>query len=429
MEVQIKYGHSGETLSFSDEERVHVAVPTAGPPPAGDETELILEALANPVDSPKLRELAQGKSKVVILISDHTRPTPSGLIVPLLLKELAAGGVGEDQVTVMIACGLHDRTKPEMVEKILGPELFSRIKTVVHDPDDEDNLVELGQTDLGTPLAVNRLVVEADLVVSVSTIEPHLFYGWSGGAKNILPGVAARKTVNFHHGRFYKVFTGLDKTDDNIHREDAENAARLAGLDFICNVVLNPQRKIMGAFAGEMVAAHRAGVQLGRQLNVTTVPERADILISGLGGSPRDADFWQVEGKALMHTQHLTKDDGVMILAAGCEKGIGGKLFQDLLLKTPEEIKRFVAVNDYSVPSMKANDLVRASERFKVWLVCPGIKPADLPSIPVRFFGSIHEAYEEARKIVESCPPATIVVPDASRVVINVDDTIHECEE
>jgi nickel-dependent lactate racemase len=421
MKISIKYGHTEEEISFSDGDRVHVGVPPPGLPSPADQLELVRQALAEPIETGLLRDLSRGKKNAVILISDHTRPTPSRLILPLLVEALQNGGLTPDKIAVMVACGLHARPGPEAVEKILGKDLCGQLAVAVHDPDDRENLVDIGKTAMGTPIEVNRAAAEADLLLSISTIEPHRFYGWSGGAKNLLPGVSSRKTVYTHHGRFAQLITGLDVMDNNPHREDAEEAAEMVGLDFICNVVLDEQRRIVGAFAGDQVSAHRAGVELGRRLNVTTLPEKADILVCALGGSPRDADFWQAEGKAMMHTQHLVKDGGVMIMAAGCEEGIGGEAFEQLLRKTPQEIKKTVAENDYSVPLMKADDVATVSGKIDLCLVCPGIGPSDLPGLPVRFFAKVQEALDQAKAGAASPPHSIIVVPDSSRVVVSVD--------
>ena len=419
MEVTIAYGHVKEPVKLPDQDRISICRSPRSVEAPEDQVAVIREALAAPAGTPLLRELVRGKKRVGILISDHTRPTPSSIIIPCLLEELAAGGVREDGVTVVVACGLHERTTPETLKNLLGEDLFNRVETVVHDPDDEDLLVEVGKTALGTPVKVNSIVAEGDFNISVGTIEPHLFYGWSGGAKNVLPGVSARETVYFHHNRFSKFPRGLDYVEGNKNREDAEEATRLAGVSFICNVVLNEKRQIIGAFAGDIVRAHREGVQFGRPLVVVNTPEKADILISALGGSPRDSDFWQAEGKALMHAQHLIKDGGIMILAAGCEKGIGGEAWRQLLLKTPAEINDLYLSSNFSVPLMKANDLVNFTKKAKLWLVCPGICRSDLPQMPVKFFPTITDALIAAKQTVAG-QSAVIVVPDSSRVVITV---------
>lgn len=419
MKLSILYGMVSERVCVSGHERVYVCYPPKSVEAPEDTDWLIRRALDAPVGSLPLSEKARGKKKVCILISDHTRPTPSNSIIRCLLDHLAAGGVKEEGVTVILSGGLHERATPAIVRKMLGEDILKRVRVVVHDPDAEKDLVYCGTTSLNTPLWINRLVAEADLTISVGTIEPHLFYGWSGGAKNLLPGVSARRTVNFHHSRFSEFPRGLDYIEGNKNREDAEEAARMAGVNFICNVVLSPDRRVVGVFAGDTIKAHRTGVKFGRELVSVGIPEKADILVTALGGSPRDADFWQAQGKALMHTQHLVRDGGVMILASGCENGIGGKVWRRLLLKTPEEINRLYDTSDFSVPQMKANDLVNYTKRAELWLVCPGINPSDLPHLAVRFFPDVSSALENAKKKFTG-QKSIVVVPDASRVVVKI---------
>lgn len=420
MEVTMAYGHVKEQVRLPEGDRITVCKSPRSIKEPEDQVSLIRKALSDPIGTPSLRDVVEGKKKVCILISDHTRPTPSRIILPCLLEELSAGGIEEDNVMVVVAGGLHDRAGLDAWKNILGEDLFNRVRLVIHDPDSED-LVLVGKTSQETPVRVNREVAGANFSISVGTIEPHLFYGWSGGAKNVLPGISARKTVYFHHNRFSKYPRGLDYIDGNLNRKDAEEAARIVGVNFICNVVLNEKRNIIGVFAGDIVEAHRAGVQFGRQFVVVNTPEMADIVVSALGGSPRDSDFWQAEGKALMHAQHLVKDGGIMILAAGCEKGIGGEAWRQLLLKTPAEITDLYLTSNFSVPLMKANDLVNSTIRAKLWLVCPGICRSDLPQIPVKFFPTITDALIAAKQKVAG-QAAVIMIPDASRVVVTVND-------
>jgi len=376
VETTISYGHVREVVSVSNEKHVKVCLPPQTMEVTENADQLIRRALDAPIGSPPLRDMARGKEKVCILISDQTRPTPSRAIIRCLLEELATAGLKEDRVVVLVAGGLHERATPAIVEKMLGEDLVKSLQVEVHDPDDEGALVYCGTSSLGTPLWFNRHVVEADLTVSVSTIEPHLFYGWSGGAKNLLPGVSARRTINFHHSRFSKFPRGLDYVEGNKNREDAEEASRLMGLDFICNVVLNQQRDVIGAFAGDTVKAHRSGIDFARELVAVDIPGKADILVASLGGSPRDMDFWQAQGKALMHTQHLVRNGGIMILAAGCENGVGGEAWRRLLLKSPEEINRLYQTSDFSVPLMKANDLVNYTKGQNCgWFVPESVLP------------------------------------------------------
>jgi nickel-dependent lactate racemase len=425
MEFTIPYGKHREQVKVSDRYRIYVCNETANAPSIVASPEAaIIQSLRNPVNSDPLAQLSKGKKNVVVLVSDHTRPTPSGMIVQQLLLEMASGGVKPEQVTVLFAGGLHEPTSEEKRRAILGDGLFSQVKTAVHDPDDKDNLTHLGETSRGTPIILNSLAVQADLLISLSVIEPHLLYGWSGGAKNVLPGISAREVVYKHHKRIYSQPAGLDIIDNNIHRADAEETARKLGLDFICNMVLNRKRQPLGVFSGDCVSAHRAGLGFARKFTVSSVPEYVDIVISALGGEPRDVDFWQAEGKGLMHAQHLAKDNGVFILAAGCRNGVGGEAFASLIQKRPEEIKQLASEKDYTVPLMKAFDLVKLTERCKVILVCPGLSKNDMPHLKVSFLNTVKEAADTALDYFPSPETTLLAVPDASRMVIKVDEGI-----
>lgn len=417
MEVVFRYGQVQEVVTIPDGNLLGVARSPVQVKGVSDAAAEIKRALASPMGTPLLRELACGCRKVAILISDHTRPTPSRLLLPYLLEELEAGGIRAEGVTVVVATGLHEPPDRATLERMLGSDLLARVRVVVHDPDDEANLVDLGTTSRGTPLRVNRAVAEADLVSSVSTVEPHLLYGWSGGAKNVIPGVSSRQTVYVHHGRHRTDPGGLDKVENNVFREDAEEAGRMVGLRFILNVLLNEKRELIGAYAGDPVVAHRAAVAAARKLNVVYVPQLADIVVCALGGSPRDADFWQAQGKGLMHTGHMVRDGGVLILAAGCEMGVGAPAFKRLLQGSMEEIIRWHEEQDYSVPLMKAFDTVSFLRRARLYLVTPGLTSADLPRLPVRFFSTVTEALAAAMEEVGH-DARVLAVPDSSRVVV-----------
>jgi lactate racemase len=420
MKIGIRYGNIEEMVELKGDVTIATSPGKVETPPDGG-NELIRQALSSPIGTPTLRELAREKQRVTIIVSDHTRPTPSWRIVPLLLDELQAGGIRKEQVTIVVATGTHDASSPDALQRMLGKELLSSLVVRVHDCDDVENLVPLGVTRRGTPLSVNRAVAEADLVLSVSVVEPHRLFGWSGGAKNVIPGVSARTTVNVHHGRYKTDPGGLDVIDGNAFREDAEAAARMAHLAFILNCVLNEKREVVGAFAGDPVAAHRAAVAMGRRLNRLTIPSKVDLVVCGVGGPPRDQDFWQAQGKGLMPVQHAVREGGVVILAASCEMGMGTALFAKLLKGSFEDIERWSQEQGYSTAMEKVLLTIDYLKRGELFLVTAGLSAADFPRLPIRLFPTIQEAVEEAlRKVGKDA--RILVAPDASRIVIAVKD-------
>lgn len=298
-------------------------------PPKG-QTELVRDALAHPIGTPRLSELAAGKQKVVILASDHTRPVPSKIIMPLLLEEIRAGNPGAD-ITILIATGLHRETSREELIQKFGRDIWERERIIVHDCDDAANLVHLGRLPSGGELVLNRIACEADLLLSEGFIEPHFFAGFSGGRKSVLPGIASRATVCYNHNAEFiaspHARTGI--LDGNPIHEDMLYAARAAHLAFICNVVLNGAHEILCAVAGDCDQAHRAGQEfLLSHCQVDSIP--ADIVISTNGGYPMDQNIYQAV-KGMTAAESSLREGGVIIMAARSEFGHGADSFYHTL--------------------------------------------------------------------------------------------------
>ena len=300
---------------------------------------LVLEALRNPVESPGLAQLAKGKKKVVLIASDHTRPVPSRIIVPGMLQEIRRGNP-EAQITILIATGCHRTTTREELLAKFGKEICDRESIVIHDCDDEDMLVELGTLPSGGKCVVNRLAVEADLLVAEGFIEPHFFAGFSGGRKSVLPGIAGRKTVLANHCAEFiadkNARTGVLENNP-IHR-DMLWAAEKAGLAFIVNVVLNGEKEAIFATAGHPVHAHRKGTDFLASL-CQVKAEESDVVISTNGGYPLDQNLYQAV-KGMTAAESAVKQGGVIIMLAKSDDGIGGEHFYNQLScgKAPEEI-------------------------------------------------------------------------------------------
>ncbi len=219
---------------------------------------LVDEALANPVGSPPLSVLAAGKKKVVLIASDHTRPVPSKIIVPRMLAEIRKGNPDAD-IAILIATGCHRESSHAELEDKFGPELMKE-KIIIHDCDSSE-MVNIGKLPSGGDMIINRMAAEADLLVSEGFIEPHFFAGFSGGRKSVLPGIASRKTVVYNHNAEFiahpKARTGV--LEGNPIHIDMLHAARSANLAFICNVVINAEKEVIYAVAGDCDTAHRKG--------------------------------------------------------------------------------------------------------------------------------------------------------------------------
>ncbi len=303
-------------------------------PGVDDEYKAIKESIRKPIGSKPLHELAGGKRDAIIVTSDITRPTKDHVIVPVILDELNHAGIPDNKIKVIIARGQHRKmSKDEIVAK-LGREVVDRVRVTQHDPD--NNLIYLGDTERGNKIFVNREVAQADLKISTGNIVPHRYAGFGGGAKSILPGVSGRSTIFTNHLYIKSGETGVGKLKGNPVREEMEEVARMVGLDFIVNTVMNAENEILRVFSGNFLEAHRAGVEYAVEVFGVALPSKADVVIAN--AKPMDIDFYQAS-KALEIAESAVKNGGTIIMSSPCYEGVGKEEFVDFLsIEDPNQI-------------------------------------------------------------------------------------------
>ena len=288
--------------------------------------DLVREAMANPIGSPNLSELARGKKSCTVIISDHTRPVPSRDILPPMLEQLREGNP-EIQITLLVATGFHRLTTAGELKNKLGEEIASREKIVIHNAFDADSNVEIGTLPAGAPLVIDRAAGETERLVAEGIIEPHYFAGFSGGRKSVLPGVCDKTTVLGNHcGAFIAspcARTGI--LEGNPLHRDMVAAAEMAKLAFIVNAVIDEEKKTVAAFAGDFRKAHEAGVSFLRQY-CEVKAEPADIVITSNGGAPLDQNIYQCV-KGLTAAEATAREGAVLIICAELADGTGGEGF------------------------------------------------------------------------------------------------------
>lgn len=324
--VDIPYG-AGLIPVHIDKGRLRAVIrPNEQPHSVSDETEIIRSALLNPTGSPRLSELARGKKRICIITSDHTRPLPSRLTMPLLLEEIRRGEPSAE-ITVLIATGMHRAPTQEELIARFGSEIAETERIVIHDSRNDAEMVFLGKLPSGGDLICSKLAVEADLLVAEGFIEPHFFAGFSGGRKSVLPGIASEKTVRYNHNAAFIADEHARQgvlEENPIHR-DMCFAAKAAGLRFILNVLLDEEKKVIAAFAGDTDKAHHAGCSLC--LDQARVPRtEADIVITSNGGAPLDQNLYQ-SVKGMTTAEVCVREGGVIIMCAEAADGHGGEAF------------------------------------------------------------------------------------------------------
>ncbi len=416
------YGKEKLSYDFNEDELIGVLTssieeyePEAGP------YELVKKAIENPVNSDRLCELARGKKNIVIIASDHTRPVPSKVIMPIMLEEIRKGNPEAD-ITILIATGCHrGTTKAELVSKF-GEEIVENEKIYIHDCDERDKLVNIGILPSGGECEINKIAFDADLLVAEGFIEPHFFAGFSGGRKSVLPGICGRTTVLSNHCAEFianpNSRTGI--LENNPIHTDMLWAAKRTGLKFIVNVVLNGDKEVIYAVAGEVEKAHKKGTDFLSKLCGAKKTE-ADIVISTNGGYPLDQNVYQAV-KGMTAAEATVKKDGVIIMLASSSDGTGGDHFYHQLADEADINKTMKLLlsrkRNETVPDQwEAQILLRILMHARVIYVSEldDALIEKMHMIPAR---SLDEAILKAKEILKNDNAKIVAIPDGISVMV-----------
>lgn len=422
MQRTIPIPYYTSTLALHVEEENLKAVLTAkmhGFHAEKSQEQLVLDALEHPVDSPRLRTLAEGKRKIVIVTSDHTRAVPSKITLPLLLKEIRSGNPDAD-ITILIATGLHRPTTEEEQRRMFGDEIVDHEKIAINNAFAPEQFVELCTLPSGAVFQVNRLAAECDLLVTEGFVEPHFFAGFSGGRKSILPGICSERTVNENHS--YKAVShprsnsGMLK-DNPIHA-DMLCAAKAVNVQFIFNVALDGEKKIVAAWAGDLEQAHEAGVAFIRQWSQCPVVT-GDIVVTSNGGYPLDQNLYQ-SPKAMATAEACAGEDGVIIMCCSCCDGMGGAHFGQLIQRgTPDEIDRYLSSipPEKTIPEQWCTQVcVRVLRKHPVILVTTFLSHDEVRKANMIPASTPDEALEIAYRL-KGKQASVVVIPDGVSVL------------
>ena len=421
MHISIPYGRIHLTAELPDDQvqavlksNLESYVPSMG------QRELVETALAAPIGSEPLEKLAEGKRNIVLIASDHTRPVPSKVLVPPMLAAIRRGNPNAN-VTILIATGCHrGTTKDELIEKF-GPEIVEKEAIVIHDCAAEEDMVTIGTLPSGGILRINRVAAEADLLISEGFIEPHFFAGFSGGRKSVLPGIAAKETVYWNHNAEF-IASPLARTGilegNPIHR-DMIYAARAAKLAFICNVVINAKHEVVGAFAGDCEQAHVAGTEFLKALcRCEKAP--ADIAITSNNGYPLDQNIYQAV-KGMTAGEATCNEGGVIIMAAACNDGHGGKSFMETIAqnRTAAEILASIEATpkpDTLPDQWESQILARILSRFHVVLISQA-DPELVKAMKMHPASDLDQALRIARQLLGRNASITVIPEGISTII------------
>ncbi|MGD6809195.1 MAG: nickel-dependent lactate racemase [Candidatus Bathyarchaeia archaeon] len=329
----------------------------------------IERAINEPIGTKRLSEIAKPESKVAIVVDDATRKNPNEIMILPILAELNAAGVKDENVTVIFGCGTHRAVKPEEFTMLLGEEVLKRVKAVNHDAKAPD-LVYIGTTKShGNKVSLNRVFAEADVKILLGDVNLHYYAGYGGGRKSVLPGVSGVETIQHNHAMMLNSNAKTGVLEGNPVHEDMTEAARMAKVDFIVNIVENSKGEMVKAFAGDLEAAFLEAALLVDEMYKVKVDRRADIVVASAGGHPADVNLYQAY-KAIDNALDVIKRGGVIVLVAECPEGHGNEVFYDWMTRladlksTEKEIKRNFAMGGH-----KAYYLLKVLQNHPVILV------------------------------------------------------------
>ena len=374
MRLEYGFGNGVQVVEAPDQNVVGILTPN-DVPLGKTGLEAVLGALTRPIGTKRLRDIVHPGEKIAVVTSDITRPMPTAAVMPALLDELYAAGVNPQDITLVFGLGSHRRQTPDEMKKLAGERAFREVRCVDSDPDD---CVRFGVTARGTPVDITRVVAEADRRVCLGNIEYHYFAGYSGGGKALMPGVSTREAIQRNHALMVHPDACAGKLTGNPLREDIEDAARMVGIDFIVNVVLDEHKQIVFAAAGDAAKAHRAGCAFLDQFYLKPIPARTDIVLVSQGGAPKDLNLYQTQ-KALDNAKHAVKVGGIVILIGSCREGMGEETFEEWMTTAPsaesliERIRR-----EFKLGGHKAAAIAMVLKDADIFLV------SDLPEAFVR---------------------------------------------
>jgi nickel-dependent lactate racemase len=375
-------------------------------PAAADAKAEVERALKDPIGSKRLSELVKPESKVAIVVDVATRKTPGEILLLPVLAELNAGGVKDENVTVVFGCGTYGAVKSEEATKLIGEEALRRVKTVSHNSQAVD-LVNAGTTKThSNKVLLNRVFAESNVKVLLGDVDLNYYSGYSGGRKGVLPGICGEETIKQNHGMLVSANAKSGNLVDNPVHLDMTEAARLAKVDFIVNVVANRKGEVIKAFAGDLEAAFLEAVKLYDAMYRVTVDRRADIIVVSAGSHPADISLYEAY-KGLDNSLDAVKRGGVIIFVAECPEGHGNQVFYDWMSRLADiknverEIKRNFVLGGY-----KAFYLLKALQNHQIILVS---------SLPDYYATSIFKL-KTARAVNDALAEALKIAGSASRV-------------
>ena len=411
MRIKMDYGKTGLMVDLPND-KVIGPLEIKNATPLANQSQAISDALAHPIGSKPLAEIAKGKKTACILICDITRPVPNKVILPQILKTIEDAGVPRSGITILIATGLHRPNEGEELVELVGEDIANNYRVENHHGKETSEHDYLGITPKGVPVYIDSRYIRAELKITTGLIEPHLMAGYSGGRKVICPGIAGIETVKVWHGPKFLEHPNADCgiVEGNPVHEENTYIALMSGCDFIVNVCVDGNRQITWAGAGDMIKAWEAGVFFVRQVVRVAIKEPVDIVLTSCAGYPLDITWYQAV-KGLIGALPILKKGGTIILVASLTEGLGSPEFQQVLSENPDlkAFKKRILETDYFVMDQwQLEEFAKVIEKCKVKVFSKGLEHSVLSKCHVTPIDSVEQAIADS--LQEYGPSARIAV-------------------
>lgn len=413
-----KYGHGYKDFSL-EQEKVMAEIKVAEMAPLTDLKQAVLDAIYHPIDSKPLNELLQPGQKVAFICNDPTRVANSHDFMPILVEELNKMGIKDEDMRIVFALGTHRKmTQEEMIEAV-GEDVAKRLPMYNSDCNKQEDFEYFGETSFGTPVWLNKLICDVDLVIMTGTIVHHFFSGFGGGRKAVLPGVAAMETIRRNHSLMMSPDAQLGKLHGNPVYEDQMEGVRLFAKEhriFLFNAILDAKKQFLKIFAGDWEKAHLEACKFVDKVYGVEIDAPADIVIASCGGYPKDINVYQLQ-KTMDNAWCAVKDGGVVIIIGECEEGSGSAALEKALQEhpSPDAIKAQLEKN-FVIGAHKAFAITRLMKKAKFILVS-ALDKKIASDLLFEAVDNVDEAIELAEKYVGSdykiilMPQGSLTVP------------------
>lgn len=423
MQVVLKYGTTGIPVEIEPTPGFLGVIEPSEPPAVADPMGAVARSLAEPIASRPLAEIARGKGSACVVISDSTRPVPNPVLLPPILETLESAGVPREGITILVATGMHRPSTPEERERLVGREILSRYPVVDHRSRDAAELRRVGTLEGGVPVLLNRRYLDAEVKVLTGFIEPHMWAGYSGGRKSLLPGISGLETLQYMHGPEMVAHPGTvyGKLDGNPFHEAGLRVLEMAGADFIVNVTLDTRKRVTGVFSGHPVEAHLEGCRFLAGHCVRELDAPLDFIVTTNAGAPLDCNLYQTV-KGITGAAPAVKPGGDILIASQCLEGAGSPEYRKILemVDSPRAFLNRILQKEFFIPDQWcAQETYQVLLERNVWIYTEGFTPEELE----RFhFRPVTDLAQGIRDLLARHGPGArwAVVPDGPMVILRV---------